>query len=397
MKLSFYIAKRYLFAKKSNNLINVITKISVTVIAVTSAALVLIMSVMNGMNQLVEDLYSNFSPDLVIEPSHGKSFDKSVISLKDIESIKDVKALTLSSEAVALIKHDNLQEVAHLKSVDNDYFINSGLSSHVRGESIVKSEFTNLGVLGIGLAYRLGINTQFSSSINVFVPGTQTGGMLDQNKYFRSQHLEIGSTFSVNDEFDTKYCLVSHEFMSELLGNKDQFQKAEVHLIKDSDSEQIKEEIQSLVGDSFTVKTRFEQHEFLFKSINAEKWVALLVLSFIMIIAFFNLSGSLIMLMIDKKKDTFVLSSMGLEKKSIKTLFFMEGILITVFGTIIGLVGGSLLVWIQHTFEVVKIQGSFVVSAYPVKWIFSDILLIGVIVLIIGSISSFIPTRKVYS
>ena len=120
MKLSFYIAKRYLFAKKSNNLINVITKISVTVIAVTSAALVLIMSVMNGMNQLVEDLYSNFSPDLVIEPSHGKSFDKSVISLKDIESIKDVKALTLSSEAVALIKHDNLQEVAHLKSVDND-------------------------------------------------------------------------------------------------------------------------------------------------------------------------------------------------------------------------------------------------------------------------------------
>jgi ABC-type lipoprotein release transport system permease subunit len=397
VKLSFYIAKRYLFAKKSNNLINVITKISVTVIAVTSAALVLIMSVMNGMNQLVEDLYSNFSPDLIIEPSHGKSFDKSAINLKDIESLNDVKALTLSSETVALIKHDNLQEVAHLKSVDNDYFTHSGLNKHVRGESIVKSEFTNLGVLGIGLAYRLGINTKFSSSINVFVPGTQTGGILNQNKYFRSQHLEIGSTFSVNDEFDTKYCLVSHEYMSELLGNKDQFQKVEIHLKKDADAEQSKEDIKSHIGDSFIVKTRFEQHEFLFKSINAEKWVALLVLSFIMIIAFFNLSGSLIMLMIDKKKDTFVLSSMGLEKKSIKTLFFMEGLLITVFGTIIGLIGGSLLVWIQNTFEVVKIQGAFVVSSYPVKWIFSDILLIGAIVLIIGSISSFIPTRKVYA
>lgn len=397
MKLPFYIAKRYLFAKKSNNLINVITKISVTVIAVTSAALVLIMSVMNGMNDLVENLYSNFSPDLVIEPNSGKSFQLIDIPIKEIENHESIKAFTPTSEAVALIKHDNLQEVAHLKAVDNQYFEHSGLIKHVRHDLLVRENKKNYGVIGVGLAYRLGLSAKFASSINIFVPGTQSGGVLNQDKYFRSEFLSIGSTFSVNDEFDTKYCLVSHEFLNELLDLDNHYQKLEIHLKENQDPEEAKSQISEIVGVDFTVKTRFEQHEFLFKSINAEKWVALLVLSFIMIIAFFNLSGSLIMLMIDKKKDSFVLSSMGLEQKSIKTLFFLEGLLITLFGTLIGLISGSLLVWAQKTFEIVKIQGSFVISAYPVKWVFSDILLIGIIVLLIGSISSFIPTRKVYS
>lgn len=397
MKLPFYIAKRYLFAKKSNNLINVITKISVTVIAVTSAALVLIMSVMNGMNELVENLYSNFSPDLVIEPNTGKSFQLEELPIEKIKQLQSVEAFTPSCEAVALIKHDNLQEVAHLKAVDNDYFKYSGLIKHVRHDLLVREKDRNYGVIGVGLAYRLGLSAKFASSINIFVPGTQSGSILNQDKYFRSEFLPIGSTFSVNDEFDTKYCLVSHEFMNELLGTKDNYQKLEIHLKEGIDPDDAKSELNELISENFNVKTRFEQHEFLFKSINAEKWVALLVLSFIMIIAFFNLSGSLIMLMIDKKKDSFVLSSMGLEQKSIKTLFFLEGLLITLFGTTIGLLSGSILVWAQKTFEIVKIQGSFVISAYPVKWVFSDILLIGLIVLLIGSISSFIPTRKVYA
>lgn len=396
MKLPFYIAKRYLFAKKSNNLINVITKISVTVIAVTSAALVLIMSVMNGMNDLVENLYSNFSPDLIISPKTGKSFNLQEIPTDSISQLESVKAWTPTSEAVALVKHDDLQEVVHLKGVNNDYFTYSGLIDHLQDDFLVRENNQNYGVLGIGLAYRLGINSKFSSSINIFIPGTQTGSILNQDKYFRSEYLPIGSTFSVNDEFDTKYCLVSHEFMSELLNTKGLFQKLEIHLKQDENPDNAKSEISSIIGDQYVIKTRFEQNEFLFKSINAEKWVALLVLSFIMIIALFNLSGSLIMLMIDKKKDTFVLTAMGLDKKSIKALFFVEGLLITSLGTSIGLISGSLLVWLQKSFEIVKIQGSFVISAYPVKWVFSDVLLIGLIVTIIGSITSFIPTRKVY-
>lgn len=367
------------------------------VIAVASASLVLIMSVMNGMNDLVESLYANFSPDIIIQPKEGKSFNLEELSIKEIKDLEEVEWLIPTKEAVVLLKYNDQQEVANLKGVSNDYFQAMGLNKSLAEPALVKQHGHYFSVIGIGLAYKLGLSRSFNPMINIYAPGDQTGSIMNSENYFRSKLIENASTYSVNDEFDTKYMLVHNEFMDELLDTKGRYNSLEIQLSDEVDVDHLKQIIQEKVSDRFEVKTRFEQHEFLLKSLNSEKWVALLVLSFIMMIAFFNLTGSLIMLMIDKKKDTQVLIAMGATRVDIKKIFFLEGIWITLLGSIIGIVIGSLLVGAQNWLEIVKIQGSFVISAYPVKWVFIDTLMILSIVVGIGAVASYLPTRRVYN
>lgn len=373
-----------------------ITNISVLVIAVVCAAMLVVMSAMNGMTSLVESLYANFNPDLKIEIKEGKSFEWSDFDWSQIESLEGVKGVVQVQEGVVLLKYNNQQEVASLKGVSKDYLSLSGLNKSLNDPNIdFDEENISQSILGAGLAYKLGLSKSWNPLLSIYVPGNPKGSVLSESTYFNQVNVENLGTFSVNDEFDTKFMIVPLGLTEKLFDLKGRVHAVEVMLEPGINEMAVKAQIAQLIPDNYSVKTRFEQQEFLFRSINAEKWIAFLILLFILVIAIFNLIGSLIMLMIDKQKDIFILHSMGASQTTIKNIFRLEGLLITALGCGLGILLGSLLIWLQSTFAFIKIGGAFVINAYPVEYQIQDVLVISLAVLIIGIVASLIPTRNI--
>ena len=396
MNLPFFIAKRYLVSKKKQNIINIISSISVVGIVVGTAALVIVLSVLNGFIGLINNLYSDFDPDLRITAVEGKTFNPSDFPFGKIKNLPGVEYYAQAIQEMALLKYGDQQYFAVVKGVQDNYSKYTNIDSLViDGKFILKDKGINYAVIGQGVAYNLSIGLNFVDPIRIYVPRKGRQSTINLSRSINHNYIFPSGIFSVLEEIDSKYILVPYQFAADLFESGDQVSAIELGLNKNVNQKKIQREIENILGDSFHVKNKYQQHDLIYKTMKSEKWAAYLILVFILIIASFNILGSLSMLIIDKKDDILILRSMGASSKLIRRIFLFEGWLISVAGAILGTLFGIFVCWLQIRFEFVKFpgSGSFIISGYPVQIIYSDILFILSVVLLIGFFVAWYPVK----
>jgi len=402
MNFPFYIAKRYLFSKKSHTIINIISGISVIGVTIGTLALIVILSVFNGFEDLVKSLFNSFNPDFQITVKEGKTFDSALFPRDKIEQIPGVISYTEVVEENALLKFKSEQYIVALKGVSNDFLIENPMDSMlVDGQFILNDNKINYAIMGYLVAYHLGIKiNDFENPLTVFVPKRTKKTMTTLDQSFNSGYLIPSSVFSIQQEIDSRYIIVPIKFARELLEYSTEITSLEIRLKQDADADKIQKSIQSIAGDKFIVKNRYQQQELLYKIMKSEKWAIFFILTFIIIIAAFNVVGSLSMLILDKRKDIAVLFSLGADEKKIKRVFFQEGIMISIFGILTGLFIGFILCYAQIRFGLIKLggeAGAFVVPNYPVKIKVLDFITVFCIVFLIGVGAVWYPVRQISS
>lgn len=397
MNLPFYIARRYLVSKKKQNIINIISGISLAGIIVGTMAIIIIVSVMNGFIQLIGVFYSDFDPDLKILPVEGKMFDPSKINTQKIKNIPGIVNYAEVLEEVAMLKYGKQQVFATVKGVPPNY----PDYTHIRkllieGDYYLEKDGIDYAVLGRGVANYLGAGISFLDPIYIYVPKRGRQFSLNASRSINHAYVYPSSVFAVLEEIDAKYVIVSKAFAAELFESGNNISAIELDIDDKADVSKIQAEIQSIVGNSFHVKNKEQQHDLIFKTMKSEKWAVYFILIFILLLASGNMIGNLTMLYIDKMEDISILRSMGMPIKNINHIFLYEGWLISFIGGVIGTILGVLACWLQIHFELIKLPGannSFVISAYPVQILFSDILLAFVAVLGVGFLASWYPVK----
>lgn len=400
MKLAFYIARRYLVSRKSANIVNLISAISVVGVAIGTMALIVVLSAFNGIDAFIEGMLSNFDPDLKITAAQGKSFS---LDDADFESVKQMEGVVSYAEVVeenALLSYEGRLKYAVVKGVATDYAAFSGLDSvMLDGEFFLKKGSQNYAVIGEGVRYELSIGLSFVSPIYVNVPRRDFKSRINLDQSLNRGHVFPAGSFSVEQEIDSKYILVPLDFARSLFELEGRLTSLELKVDDQTEVSKVKARIQQLLGEQFLVQDRYEQHEFLYRVMRSEKWSSFLILSFILVIASFNLLGSLTMIIIDKKDDIKILGSMGANRKLIRQIFLFQGWLVSFSGAIGGLILGVVLVWAQTRFELLKLpgDGSFALSAYPVDLQLIDVSATFLIVLCIGFFAAWYPVRSISS
>lgn len=399
MNLSFYIAKRYLFSKKRTNLINIISAISVAGMAIGTMGLIIGLSCFNGFDSLIKTLFSSFDPDLKITLAEGKSFDTHNQAFSDVGQMKDVLFFTEVIEENALLRYENRQVLATIKGVSDDYSKMTGLDTMiVDGEFKLKEGNTQYAVIGQGVSYFLSVGLKGINPINIYVPQKGRNSGLSIEGSFNQGAIYPSGIFSVQQDIDSKYIIVPIDFARELFEMPEKVNSVELKIKEGVSVQDIQNAVAAKLGSGFVVKTRYQQHDYLYKTMQGEKYAVYLILILILIIASFNIVGSLTMLIIDKKEDIGILKSLGADKSLIRNIFLFEGWSVSVFGAIIGTIAGIAICQAQIAFGFVKLQaggGSFIIDAYPMKIIPLDILLIFCSVVLIGFVATWFLVRYI--
>ena len=397
MYFPFYIAKRYLISKKSKNVINIISWISVMSIAVGTMALVVIMSAFNGLESLVEGMYSSFDPDIKITIKEGKSFSLAEFPEEKIQAIEGVEYYSKAVEETVYLEYRNKNCIATVKGVDDAFVAMTRIDSCItEGKMLLQKDNFNYAVLGYGISYKLSLFPENSfEPVKIYAANRNVdfSAINPENAFAKKQVIPAG-VFSINQDFDTKYILVPLAFAQELLDYPHTVTSIEIGLSKNADEEKVKEQIKTILGEKYIVKTRYELNELIFKTNKTEKWITYMILTFILIIAAGNVIGSLTMLILEKKKDIFILSSLGATPNLIRRIFLLEGLLIVGGGGIIGVVVGFLIVVAQKHIGLVRLEAS-IVEFYPVQLVYTDFFLILFTVLAIGIVASWLPVKFV--
>ncbi|MBA4302623.1 MAG: ABC transporter permease [Sphingobacteriaceae bacterium] len=395
-----FILFRYLIAKKRSNFINLITGISFLGVWVGTAALVVVLSVYNGLEGLTESLYSKFNPDLRVRPSSGKLLDASALRAFLVEQ-QEVQAVSFTLEENALIRYGDREVVGVLKGVDDGFDEVTGLAaSMMRGEYVLRDGFgLPYALVGAGMGYELQVSlNDFRRGLDVYMPrrGAKLN-LLQPESAFVRRSLQPAGVFDVQPEINQQYMVVPLVFLQELLQlEPSQAGSMEVRLKPGVSAEKVMRQWQTQLGAAYEVKDRYRQEEALFKIFKSEKWWTFFFLLLIVLVAALNLIGSMSMLVIEKQRDIAILSSLGAAPSLIFRLFFGLGMMITSIGMGLGLLSGALLCWLQQTYGFVEFagQGSFVVSAYPVALRAGDLLLTAVGVLLIGALCAYYPAKR---
>lgn len=377
-----------------------ISGISVAGVTVGTMALIIVLSVFNGFESLIVSLFNSFNPDLIITVKKGKTFDLTTFPLSDIKKLPGVYAVTEVVEENALLKYRNNQYLATIKGVSQDYEKTSGLDTMLIEGSFNLYEYNQPRmIMGAGIAYYLNASLQDQLyPITVYLPRREGAVTMSPEQAFNSKNLFPSAVFSIQQDFDSKYAIVPLDFVRELMNYKNEVTSLELKITEGYPVEDIKTKIKSIVGTSFEVKNRFEQQALLYKVMKSEKWAIFFILTFILIIAAFNVISSLTMLILDKKQDIAILHSMGANTQLIKKIFLLEGMLISIGGAILGLVFGGLVSWIQQKFEIIRLgggSGAFVITAYPVELQIFDFLIVFFTVIVIGWIVAWYPVHQI--
>lgn len=399
MNLALYIAKRYLFSKKRHNAINIVSLISMCGVVVGSIALVSVLSVFNGFQSVIEELFSNFDPQIKIVATSGKVFEPD--SIAHALNHEDIEHTCYVIEDNALLKFGEKQLPVTIKGVPEDYTKVTGIDSIlVEGEFSTKEGSFNMAVGGVVLANTLGSGLRFVQPIWLYAPkrvGNINPMMVD--KAFNREHAFLTGIYMVQQEkYDNNFLIVPLELTRKLYDYTSEVTAVELKLTPDADEKAVKSYISKALGSNYKVLDRYQQQEEFFNMLQIEKWVTYLILSFILLIAIFNIVGSLSMLIIEKKEDVKILSGLGAEESLIKNIFLFEGWLISVIGAFIGIIIGVVLCYIQMEFGIIKLAstaGTYLVDAYPVSLVFSDVALIFLTVISMGFAASYIATRKI--
>ena len=367
-------------------------------VAVGTMALIIVLSAFNGIDFFIRDMLSNFDPDLKISVIKGKSFSPEEIPLDKIYHMKGVISHSEVIEENALLSYKGSQKYVSVKGVDNNYASFSGIIPLiVRGNFVMRKDSVNYMAMGIGVAYNLSLRYDTKDPVQIYFPSKKTSNILSLSNSLNHNQLFLSGIFSVQQDIDTKYVIVPFSFANSFFEMNGKISSVEIKLNPEYSSDKIKKKIQKLTGTNFKVQNRFEQHALFYKVMRSEKWSSFLILSFILTIASFSLLGSITMIIIDKRKDVFILKSMGAGHKLIRNIFLFEGWLISGIGTVSGIVLGIALVWAQKTYELLKLPatGGFALSSYPVKLEFADVLITFIIVIAIGGIASWLAVTAV--
>ena len=392
MNVPFFIAKRYLISKKSHNAINIISGISVGGICIGTMALIIVLSGFNGLSSLVQSLYNSFDPDIEITIKRGKTFEIDRPGIQKIKQIPGVIYFTEVMQGNALLKYNDKQSIAIIKGVSTDFKKMSGFDTLVRDGDFNISK--NNVVIGKVLSYVLDVSTNnFFTPLSIYAPKRGSNNSLNPEDGLNELKCYPAGLFSISDEFDNQYVIMDIDKARVLLDYKNEVTSLELGIQRGSNLEQVQAEISKLIGDQYIVKNRQQQNELLYKTLKSEKLWVFIILVFILVIATFNVIGSLTMLIIEKKKDISILSSMGADMLLIRRIFLFEGLLITFIGAASGLLLGLLICWIQITFSIVKFSEGYVVDAYPMKIQSGDILIISAVVMLIGLFAAWYPVR----
>ncbi|MGQ8335591.1 ABC transporter permease [Sunxiuqinia sp. A32] len=371
--------------------------ISVAGVVIGSMALIVVLSAFNGIDSFIQFMLSNFDPDLKIEVAEGKSFQLTDADFESVKKLDGVIGFVEVVEENALLRYDDRQRYATVKGVDETYVSTSGMDSTIiDGEFMLQNEAHQFTVLGQGVAYDMSVGLSFVDPVHFFVPKKEQKTRINLDNAYNHAYLFPSGVFSVQQEIDTKYAIVPISFARELFELDGRVTSVELKLDQSLDIDEIKQQVKQILGAKFIIKDRFEQHELLYRVMRSEKWSSFLILSFILVIASFNLLGSLTMIIIDKKDDIKILESMGADRKLIRRIFLLEGWLISLSGVLSGLLLGIFLVWAQIRFELVKLpgDGAFALSAYPVELKSLDVLATFLIVLAIGFFAAWYPVRS---
>ena len=401
MNFPLYIAKRYLFSKKSTNAINVISLISVVGVAVATTALVIVLSVFNGFHDMVASFFTNFDPQIEVVPVKGKTAPCDDPVLTKIRQLPQVDVATECVQDMALAMYKDHQAMVIVKGVDDNF----DQLTHIKDILYGEGEFSlhagplQYGVLGIRLAQTLGTGANFGDYLSIYAP--QREGQFDvsnaQEGFVVDSLLSPGVVFAVNQsKYDKNYIIAPIAFARNLFGQHGMLSSLEIRLKDGSDFEAVKKEMQQIAGDKYQVLDRFEQQADTFKIMQIEKIIAYLFLTFILVVACFNIIGSLSMLIIDKKDDVVTLRNLGANDKQISRVFLFEGRLISLIGAVIGILLGLLLCWLQQRYGLVAMgsaSGTFVVNAYPVSVHYSDVAVVFLTVVAVGWLAVWYPVR----
>lgn len=395
MVLSYYISLRYLFSKKKRNAINIISWISVSVVAVSTAALIIVFSVFNGFNELVLSMQKSYDPELKIYSIEGKTFNADDSLTNKLISTSEILAFSSVLEENALFSNNTKQKIAILKGVGDNYIDVVKIDSLVwSGAYNISSSRKGVAVFGAGVARELSILVEYPGVINVLIPNRLNKDINNPNEVFNEGRITATGIASGDEEFDNKYVLTSIALVRELTDrDDDDVSFIEVSVKPGFDVDKVKKSIQTKLGKNFEVRNRMEQHATLYRVMATEKWATFFILSFIILIASFSIISSLTMLIIEKKNDIFIFKSFGADKLFLRKTFIMTGWFISVLGALIGLIFGSILTFLQQKFGLLEFPNSeaLIISAYPVKFMVSDFIITFLSVSTIGLFTAFLP------
>ncbi len=400
--LESHIAWRYLFSKKGHNAINIVSGISAAAVAVVTAAMICVLSVMNGFGVLVEQMFSEFDPVLLVVPSEGQTLRTDTAPIASLYAREDIEAISMQLEQTALIRYKDHQMPARVMGVDSLFTQTAHIDSIITdGYFSVWDGAFDRAVLGRGLASQIGINAHFTGALHLYAPErTGTINLLRPDLSLRHEHAFIAGTFAVNQlEYDDQLMLVSLPLAQRLFDYDEHTASALRVQPVTGDGLRVtglKDEISKTLGPGYKVLDRYEQQADFFRILHIEKLLTVLLLVFILLIASFNIIGSLSMLIIDKREDIRILSHLGADEPTIRRVFLLEGWFISTLGTLSGLVLGVLLCLGQQHFGWLKLgTGSeYVISAYPVQVQPTDVLMVAVIVLLLGLLAALYPAKK---
>lgn len=400
MNFPFYIARRYLFSKKSHNAINVISAIPVCGVALATLALVCTLSVFNGFQDLVTTFFTAFDSQLKITAVRGKVFDGQDKRVLQLKKMPDVEVYSESLEDNVMVQYQGRQAMAVVKGVEDNFDQLTPIDSILfgRGDLLLHDEVVDYAIPGIQLLSTLGSGIRFLDPLEIYAPrrGAKVNMANPSTAFVTGNLFSSGLVFAVNQEkYDASYILTSIDFARRLFQYTTEVSAINLKLKAGADTDAVKKHIQDLLGDDFLVQDRYEQQADTYRIMEIEKLISYLFLTFILMIACFNVIGSLSMLIIDKRDDVVTLRNLGASDRQIVRIFLFEGRMISFFGAFAGVVLGLLLCWLQQEYGLIALgsSGSFVVDAYPVSVHASDVLLIFITVLLIGFLSVWYPVR----
>lgn len=404
MNLTLFIARRYLFSKKSYNAINIISAISALGVALATMAMVVTLSVFNGFQDLVAGLFTAFDPQLKVVPIQGKFVSQNDSVLQLLERHPDIEVLTPVLEEQAMIVKDEEQIAVSIKGVADNWVrqvdLPRMLYPQFNGHLVLHADVLEYGILGIQLASRLGLTTEFHDPLSIYAPkpGARINMVNPMTAFNQEELLSPGYVFMVKqNKYDAHYIITSLGFAQRLFGRQGRISHIELKLKRPDRMGSLQRKIQQIVGSRFKVKNRYEQQEDVFRIMRVEKLIAYLFLSFILFIASFNIIGSLSMLMIEKRNDVQTLRNLGATQSFIQHLFALEGLLISMMGAILGTLLGLLLCYVQEQYGLVPMgrgQGDFIIESYPVSVHLLDVVTVLFTIIVVNALVVWLPVRR---
>lgn len=403
MNFPLFVARRYLFSKKSTHAINIISAISMVGVAVATMALVIVLSVFNGFHDLVATLFTSFDPQIEISPAKGKSAPCDDPILSKVLALPEIDVATECVEDIALAVFNGNQKMVRIKGVDDNFTELTHINDILLGNGQFDLHAGNLeyGTPGVMLAQEMGLGARWNGYLHIYAPVKD--GQIDISDptqgFVVDSLISSGVVFCVKQsKYDRHYIVTSTTFARNLFGMQGMLTSLELRLKDGSNFNDVKKKIQDICGDKYTVRDRFEQQEDTFRIMQIEKVIAYIFLTFILIVACFNIIGSLSMLIIDKKDNIVTLRNLGATDRQITRIFLYEGRMISAIGAVVGIALGLLLCWLQQQYGIVRMgdsDGTFVVNAYPVSVHYSDVLSIFITVLAVGWVAAWYPVHRI--